>query len=209
MIPIESQPTGKASEERGKSVRRKWSPTQQAFEKLLASFSSDRDEAGKQYELVRLKLIRFFERRTVVAPERHVDETLDRVMRRIDEGETITNLVAYCYKVASYIFMEELKEQEQSRTAADAIPLQTAALQLEPVEESPRLLCFDRCLDGLPVESRILILDYYREEGRAKIQLRKQTAQKLGIPLNALRIRAHRIRVGLENCVEQCLARAG
>jgi DNA-directed RNA polymerase specialized sigma24 family protein len=212
LIPIEPQSSKNAAEEQGKTVRAsqgKWTPTKQAFEKLLASFSSDRDEAGRRYELVRLKLLRFFERRAVVAPERHVDETLDRVMRRIDEGENISNLMAYFYKVASYVFMEERKEQEQSRLAANAMPFQTAAPQLESGEESPRLRCFDRCLDALPVESRILILDYYREEGRTKIQLRRQSAQRLGIPLNALRIRAHRIRLSLENCVTQCLAQAG
>jgi DNA-directed RNA polymerase specialized sigma24 family protein len=213
MTPIEPLPGRKAAEERGKTVRasqqKKWSPTKQAFDKLLASFSPDRDEAGRQYELARLKLLRFFERRAVVAPEHHVDETLDRVMRRIDEGENIANLMAYFYKVASYVFMEQRKEQEQSRLAANTMPVQTAAPQPESGEESPRLRCFDRCLDELAVESRILILDYYREEGHTKIQLRRQTAQSLGIPLNALRIRAHRIRVSLENCVKQCIAQAG
>lgn len=204
MPPIEPQPTSKAAQQ--KTVRGKWSPTAQAFEKLLTSFSPDRNEAGRQYELVRLKLIRFFERRAVAAPEHHVDETLDRVMRRIDEGESISNLMAYFYKVALYIIMEGRKDQEQSRLAARAMPLQTVASQSESVEESPRLRCFDRCLDGLPIESRILILDYYREEGRTKIQLRRQTAKELGIPLNALRIRAHRIRVSLETCVQECLA---
>jgi DNA-directed RNA polymerase specialized sigma24 family protein len=209
MTPIDPLPGREAAEERRETVRsppKKWSPTKGAFEKLLASFSLDRDEAGRQYELVRLKLLRFFERRAVVAPEHHVDETLDRVMRRIDEGENIVNLMGYFYKVASYISMEERKEQEQSRLAASAMPVQTAAPQLDNGEESPRLKCFDRCLDELPVESRILILDYYREERHTKIQLRRQTAQRLGIPLNALRIRAHRIRVNLEHCVKTCLA---
>jgi len=33
-------------------------------------------------------------------------------MRRIDEGESISNLMAYFYKVASYVFMELLKRAE-------------------------------------------------------------------------------------------------
>lgn len=140
-----------------------------------------------------------------MGPEHHVDEALDRVMRRLDEGENITHLMAYCYKIASYIFMEERKEQEQFRLAANNLPSQPPAPPSSG-DESPQVKCFDRCLDGLPVESRILILDYYREEGRTKIQLRQQTAKRLGIPVNALRIRAHRIRVALEACVKHCLA---
>ena len=126
-------------------------------------------------------------------------------MRRIDEGENISNLMAYFYQVASYIVMEDRKEQEQFRLAANNLPSQPPAPP-DSGEQSPQLKCFDRCLDGLPVENRSLILDYYREEGRTKIQLREQTAQRLGIPLNALRIRAHRIRVALETCVKLCLA---
>lgn len=212
MIPIEPESGGKAVEEPGKAVRgshNKWSPTKQAFEKLLATLSSDRDEAAKQYEIVRLKLLRFFERRAVVTPEHHVDETLDRVMRRIDEGEIISNLMAYFYKVASYVFMEDRKEQEQSRIAANSMQFHAAPPQFDSGEESPRVRCFDRCLEELPIESRTLILEYYREEGRTKIELRRQAAQRLGIPLNALRIRAHRIRVSLETCVKQCLAETG
>jgi DNA-directed RNA polymerase specialized sigma24 family protein len=211
LTPIEPQPSSTAAEEPEEAVRgsrqNKWSPTQQAFDKLLACFSSDRDEAARQYEVTRLKLLRFFERRAVVTPEHHVDETLDRVMRRIDEGVEIFQLSAYFYKVASYVVMEERKEQEQSRLASNAMRSQTATPQAFG-EESPRLKCFDGCLDELPVESRILILDYYREEGRTNIHLRQQTAQRLGIPLNALRIRAHRIRVALEACVKHCLAEA-
>jgi DNA-directed RNA polymerase specialized sigma24 family protein len=207
LTPIEPQHTTTGGKEREKTVRgspqAKWSPTKQAFEKLLASFSSDRDEAARQYEIVRLKLLRFFERRGVVGAEHHVDEAFDRVMRRLDEGENITHLMAYFYKVASYILMEIRKEPEQFHLA-DNLPSPPAPPASG--EESPQLKCFDRCLNGLPVESRILIRDYYQEEGRTKIQLRRQTAQRLGIPLNALRIRAHRIRVALEACVKHCLA---
>jgi hypothetical protein len=48
-------------------------------------------------------------------------------------------------------------------------------------------------------------MDYYQAERRAKIELRQQLAEKLDIPLNALRIRAHRIRATLEKCVTKCV----
>ena len=187
-------------------AEKKWSPTSQTLDQLLAAFSSGREEAGKQYEITRVKLLRFFEHRPVESPERLVDETLDRVMRRIDEGENITNIMGYVYKVASYVFLEAVREQEQMRVAASALPTKTSMPPWDNEEESPRLRCFDRCLDGLPVETRTLILAYYSEDGQTKIRLRRQIAEGLGIRLNALRIRAHKIRVKLEHCVKQCLA---
>lgn len=186
-------------------MKTKWTPTQQAFEKLLAAFSSDYETAAAHYELTRLKLIRFFERRALYDSEGLADETLDRVMRRIDGGEIVTNMMAYVYKVASYVVLESYKEQEKLHEAEEATPPVAVAPALTEGEENPRLVCFDRCLDGLPVETRTLILDYYSEEGHEKIQLRRQIAEKLGIGLNALRIRARKIRVKLEQCVNECL----
>jgi len=63
------------------------------------------------------------------------------------------------------------------------------------------------CLRGLPKESRELIIEYYLEEGRAKIEDRKALAEKLGISLNALFSRAKRIRDRLEQCVTRRLKR--
>jgi len=187
-------------------VHSKWSLTQEAFEKLLNSFSSDREEAGTQYEVIRRKLVRFFEWRSIDSPEEHADETINRVARRIDEGQKVENLASYFYGVARMVFMEALKERERAPVALDAAAERTLEQVLEDSEPEPRLLCFDRCLDTLPEERRYLIMEYYQEERRAKIELRQQLADRLNIPLNALRIRAHRIRMSLEQCITACLA---
>jgi len=46
-----------------------------------------------------------------------------------------------------------------------------------------------------------LILRYYQGEQRAKIENRRALAERLGLTINALRIRASRIRSRLEACV--------
>jgi len=79
-------------------------------------------------------------------------------------------------------------------------------VMFEHSEQERRQHCIDQCISKLTTENRELILEYYREEGRAKIDLRKQLADGLRIPLNALRIRAHRIRTYLESCIAKCLA---
>jgi hypothetical protein len=50
-----------------------------------------------------------------------------------------------------------------------------------------------------------LIFRYYFGEERAKIQNRRALAEASGITLNALSIRACRIRDKLELCVRECL----
>ena len=184
-------------------TKNKWSLTPEAFEKLLDALSTDRDEAGVQYEIVRRKLLRFFEWRKVESADELADETLNRVARRLEEGEVIENLNSYLYGVARMVYLEALREQEL--VSIDDAPQTLREKAPEPTESEPRVLCFDHCLDSLAPESRRLIVDYYQEERRAKIELRQELADSLQIPLNALRIRAHRIRVRLEQCITQCM----
>jgi DNA-directed RNA polymerase specialized sigma24 family protein len=74
--------------------------------------------------------------------------------------------------------------------------------------EKERLLeCLNRCLQKLPHESLRLITSYHQGEDGLDKTRRKELAQSLGIPLNALRIRAYRIRVAIEECVGKCRER--
>jgi hypothetical protein len=54
----------------------------------------------------------------------------------------------------------------------------------------------------LKPEQRDLIVEYYRDTGREKIERRRDLAKRLGITMNALGIRAYRIRDALMECVE-------
>lgn len=154
-----------------------------------------------------LKLTRYFEWRKCHSPEARADEAINRVARRIEEGEKIHNLAAYFSTVAGLIYLESLREPARDPAGLDSLPEVPAPKP--PTEEDEqkesRLSCLDECLDELPIESRNLILAYYDDEERAKIARRKLAAA-LDIPLNALRIRAHRIRKALEECLGKCLA---
>lgn len=154
---------------------------------------------------MRVKLVRYFEWRSCTLAEDLADETLNRVARRIDEGQNIFNLPAYFSTVARLVFMESVRERERTSVPLDDIPEMSAEQPIEDEEKEARLRCLDHCLNKLPVESQTLILKYHHEERRAKINRRRQLAEGLGIPLNALRIRAHRIRTALEKCVRDCL----
>lgn len=188
------------------SITRKgeWVLTQAAFDMLLACFDKDRERAGEQYETIRQKLVKFFEWRGSSSPDQHADETINRVARKIAEGETIQNLQSYFYGVARLLFMESLKEREREQAAINQLPEPIQAAE-ESNNSDSRLECFEKCMRSLPAENRELIVEYYEEEKRANIDKRKVLAEKLGLPLNALRIRAHRIRAKLEDCVHECV----
>jgi DNA-directed RNA polymerase specialized sigma24 family protein len=186
--------------------KRRWVMTQAAFDKLLERFSSDREEAGIQYETVRRKLIRFFEWNSVARAEDWSDEVINRVARRIYEGQNIDNIMAYIWGVARIVLKEAKKEGDRGPISLDDAPpiwLQKPAPEI--IEPDERQLCFDRCLEALPADNRKLILGYYQGKGAEKIRNRQELADELSIPLNALRIRVHRIRKTLEQCIAECL----
>ena len=68
--------------------------------------------------------------------------------------------------------------------------------------------CLERCIERLSKENRDLLLRYHSPDGRVETDLRRALADELGIAPNALRIRVHRIRQGLKDCLEKCIERA-
>src|SRR5262245_11802020 len=149
-----------------------WSLTREAIDKLLAAFSQDTDEAARQYEALRIRLIRYFEWRSTPLPDNQADEALNRVARRIDEGEQVNNVVAYAYRVAYFVFLETLTEPE----LVDIEEMLHPPVIVPPTEDperEQRQRCFDSCLEELPTNNRKLILIYYEDERRAKIERRK------------------------------------
>ena len=200
--PDENQPQPPKDSDQPK---RKWTLSQAAFDKLLECFSSDREEAALRYETARRKLIRFFEWNSVPYAEDWADEVINRVARRVYEGQDIDNLMSYIWGVARLILKEARKYVERGPIPLDDVPIVPQQKPPEIPDPDERQLCFDRCLGEMSAESRDLILQYYEGEGAAKIKHRQELADKLGIPLNALRIRVHRIRKTLEKCIAECL----
>ena len=180
--------------------------THGALEKLLSSFSANREEAANLLLIMQAKLTRFFERRECYCPEDLIDEVINRVARRIEEGERIFNLNGYFRKVADLVY-QEWKRKLSSRPLEE-IPEPSMPEPYQDEEREARLHCLDHCLEELTIQNRRMILHYYQDERRAKIDHRKELADTFGIQLNALRIRAHRIRSFLEKCVENCLVRS-
>jgi len=199
-------------------LKKDWVVTQAAFDRLLAQLDPDRRRAGERYEQIRQKLTKFFQWRGCATPEEYADRTIDRVARRIGEGAEIHAHDAYLFfhGVAINVLREHWKEAQKAQLKPlDDLPAsQTAAIasesgeaESERVEQEHRLECLDGCVQRLPAQQLILITQYHQGEGGAKIARRNELAKQLNIPLNALRIRAFRIRGELESCVSDCARR--
>lgn len=184
------------------AARRKWALTQGAFDHLLAYLDPDRETAGKKYLEIRSNLMRFFEWRGCPFPEDHADETINRVAKKVSEGEEIRNPAGYFLGVGRMLLLEIYKEQAKERQAMNEL----ADSHADSYEESePRVECLKRCLERLTPDNRELILQYYQGEKAAKIENRKKLSERLKTPLNTLRMRALRIRERLQTCVNDCL----
>jgi DNA-directed RNA polymerase specialized sigma24 family protein len=177
--------------------------TQAAFDKFLACLDADREVAGQQYEKIRAKLISYFEWRDCAFPEDHADETINRVVRKIDEEGPLRDPSTYVFGVARMLLLEIAKEQHRKRAAIEQLPRESAAPPDEDREQ--KVECLKRCLQELPPGSRELITAYYQGEKRDKIENRKNLADKLGMAVNALRIKACRLRDRLGDCLEDCM----
>lgn len=196
------------------SSKKEWVLTQTAFDQFLAHLNSDGEQAADRYEDLRHMLITFFEFRGSLDPEEQADETINRVARRISEGQQINaSIETYAYAVARNIWREYLSHPHRfdsldeslldKRSYQHARQLNQQAAERDELER--RLECLENCIKALPSSQRELINNYYQGERELKTKNRKDLAQGLGIPLNALRIRVSRLREQIEGCVRNCL----
>lgn len=184
---------------------------EQTFRRLLAWLDQGVDTNGQSYLAIRERLLGYFDRKNCMNADELADETLNRVARRLDEegGNIETETPAkYCYIVARFVFMEHLRANEKEVAALDNVSRQANAMSNEDRDRKEKMLeCIDHCTAELESSQRDLIFGYYTGEQRVKIENRRSLAQTLGVTVNALSIRACRIRDKLESCVKKCAGR--
>jgi len=191
-------------------IQKQSSPTRIAFDRLLAWLDEGVDSAGAQYLEMRRRLVQYFDRKNCLCPDELADETMNRIARRLEEtgGITDTPPARYCYIVARFVFLEYQRGPEHHQVSLNLQPGLGCVPDLEQDamadDRTKRLECLDCCLKKLKPDDHAVILDYYRGEQRVKIRRRRELATKLGVTLNALTIRACRIRDRLEKCVGDC-----
>jgi RNA polymerase sigma factor (sigma-70 family) len=167
------------------------------------------DSEGARYVEMRRRLVAYFDRKNCEHPDELADETLNRVMRRFHEDASVSNTLParYCYINAKFVFLEHLRRPRRADSdieSLERIPARgdSAESAGEPNKDESLLDCLDCCLKKLDPQDRALILEYYVGDQRAKIESRRNIAAKLGLTMNAVSIRACRIREKLEACMK-------
>ncbi len=182
-------------------MKRDWTLTQESLDALLSWLDPRRDEAAREYEEIRRRLIRFFAGRGCCEPEDLADVAINRVAVRLKDiaASYDGDRVRYFHGVANKVHLEYLRRPRPS------VP---PPLPPDHEEEERECECLEYCLGQLSPGNRELFVEYFRYDKRAKTERRKRLAEELGIALNALRIRAHRLRALVLKCMLECLEQA-
>lgn len=173
--------------------------TKEQFDQLLAWLDSDPARAGEKYEKIRRRLITIFLNRRCQEADDLADKTINRVAKRVGEikDSYVGDPARYFYGVAKKVILEYHRQHGKPP------PSPPPAASHEELERP--LACLDRCLAQLPPEQKELILHYYEEQKKAKIESHKELGKQMQLKAGALRARIYRIRAKLEKCVRECL----
>ena len=183
-----------------------------SFEEILAWLDSDREVAGAIYVQLRHDLAKIFTWNRCSDPEELTDEVFDRVARKVhDLRQTFVGDPRLFFYGVARNMVKETPKRVKMQVSLDDTELTGAIATSDTDEETAQMLeeCLNSCLQKLSQEKRELILRYYAEEKHAKIEQRTELARRLGTSIETLRVRAHRIRGTLEQCIERCLDRMG
>lgn len=172
-------------------------------EALLQFLGIPEDELEKKYQEIRRKLIHFFVYRGSSDFEELADRTIFEVVKDCERvaDSYVGDPMLWIYGVARNILRGSAERQPPQSPMPDPDP---------PEEKDARDDCLRRCMeDRLKDVDRALIMQYYQGVRSAKIENRKRLALLLNTTENGLRLRAHRIRNTLRNCVSMCLKTKG
>jgi DNA-directed RNA polymerase specialized sigma24 family protein len=186
-----------------------WTLSESAFTKFLSWLDQGQDSQGHTYLDIRNRLVAYFDRKHCLNPDELVDETLNRVARRLEQEGKIESdsPLKFCYTIARYVFLESLRSADSKTTVLKNDFASGNSLNSDEASTKElRLNCLETCCGKLEPHSRDLIIRYYYGMEQVKISNRRMLAKSLRISMNALSIRACRIRSQLEECVRKCVA---
>jgi DNA-directed RNA polymerase specialized sigma24 family protein len=186
--------------------------TQFAFHRLLAWLDDGVESSGETYIEMRRRLVAYFDRRNRPFADDLADETFNRISKTLEQSGSIAVKppARYCYVVARFVLLEDIRRSRRFIQVDEAHdPLSFGPRPFDHADDresaqEQRLECLDRCLNKLKPDQRDLAIEYYRDAKRERIERRRALADRLRITMNALGVRACRIRNALEICVDAC-----
>lgn len=169
-----------------------WQLDERAWAQLLAFVGG---QAG--YARLHARLSAFFRWRGAHDHDALADVVLDRVARRLStDPEPPRQAAAFALGVARLVWLE------QGRVEARHVEADGLEAPVPEADDDSHLKALQHCLGALGPDDRKIVLAYYTSTtGRERIDGRQRLAERLGVTLNSLRVRAFRLRARLEACV--------
>ena len=181
----------------------------ESFDEILAWLNPDRDVAGTIYVQLRQDLTKIFTWNRCPDPDGLTDEVFDRVAKKVHEVRKtyVGDPKLYFYGFARNLIKEIPKKIKTQMSLQGTEPALDPRRGSEQETANMREDCLRSCLQKLSKDKRELIVAYYARDKQAKIDHRTEMAQRLGISVETLRVKAFRIRGTLEQCLERCIDR--
>jgi len=178
----------------------------ESFEEILTWLHPDREVAGAMYVQLRHDLAKLFMWRGCSDPEGLTDEVFDRVRKKVHDVKPgyQGDPRLYFRAVANNVVKEDFKKIK-TYASLENVDLSKQQTTMTKSEDENIHECLQLCLQALSNDKRELILSYYAKEKQAKIDHRRELAQRLGISVETLRVRVYRIGESLGQCIERCL----
>jgi DNA-directed RNA polymerase specialized sigma24 family protein len=172
--------------------------TTEAFELLLSRLAPGPEAAGHEYERLRLNLANYFRLKGLQEPFAVADLTLDRVARLLT-SKAVDNLGPFSFGVARLVCLEQYRAEQRQRGAVEEF---AGNLTEENEEDTYELM--QECLRAIGAEDQELLRSYFQElPPKDRHAYRENLARQAGINVGRLRLRIHRLRQKLENCLHQ------
>jgi DNA-directed RNA polymerase specialized sigma24 family protein len=176
-----------------------------AWQKLLEFIAREGGEPNEAYRSMRRRLLKFFAWRGSHNVEELADETLTRVALKLAQAEVqAPSPVAFVLGVARMIDREWKRREGRwvglGDATVDAVPTVSDA------GKERLLAALELCLQQLSDADRSLLLRYHEPRGERRAAVRQAIADELATALNALRVRMHRMRLQIEDCVQRRVA---
>ena len=170
------------------------------LEALLGILGEGTEDAAAAYQNLHQRLVRFFRLNNGSDPESLADEAMDRLARNAADRSSgsIASPLAFALGIARHILQEDTRRQiRQTETERDWSRFVADAHS----GDDSMLHAIEACLARMPENKQELLRTYYAWSGKRKIDHHRQTADRLGLTINALRNRLMRARNELDICV--------
>jgi hypothetical protein len=133
---------------------------------------------------------------------------MDRIARKLPSfGTSSQDQIAICLGFARNVLHEHWRDEDVFYEGHDLNEYPSG--ENENALNEMRALCLENCLGRLGDDNKQLILKYHEYEPGGKIGHRKMMAEARHISLNALRLKACRLKSELTPCLKNCIQFGG